>query len=879
MLNIDADLDPEILKLTKDLETLEVNPETLLKRAAKYKNLNKFDKALNDVKTALSLDKSNLEAKNFMFSLLKETQQLKEVEASKNSVKSLLETISIENAPLEDRVESARKLLYLINQNEVEVSRNITQSGGITPLINSYMKDLESNGISEACFQNCLLTIILLSSKHNELNLKDFLTTLNRSNLNLLFFGSSEKKENFVYSIASTKHFKMVIEVLSLLCNFKFFNLPTNETTLLMNVQGIILENCLHVIKLIFKNKKSEELTNDSQDLELKKITLSGLMKILSQRSVCLNFIESKDLNFVLSLSKIEPVKNLIPLVLSRLFEQFESEENGNKILEGRLSSILNSWYKAGNSQDTSTALLALSAIFQAKPLVGSKILQSPGMIEEIADALEFAKEAVQLATLEALTSSCTDKSCRTLILTHLEVVLKNLSKSNSNALKTLASSILIKASTDNIAMQKHILENENALKNFIESVIKNASNSNKSERFLSSIESLAYLSIHTQIKEKLCFDKRFLESIFSLSSQNDNTLRYGIAMILTNISAYKKRLSGEEEQVKKLRELAKDKEVEIEDPKNSDKFVEKRCEFLTKSGVVTCLVKLSKTTSTNIKDIVAQIFLNLTTNKANRGLVVQQGGVRTLLNLSKECSSEFIPIAAQSLAKIVITTDPNVAFKGELKIELIKPLLDLCNGNDQLQQFEGTMGLTNLASTEDRIREIIVSLKGLQTFEMLQFSDNEMIQRAATEMICNMLFNEKVFKHYSERSDSQKLKIFIALSDSENFETQRAASGCLAILSSNEYCCRFIGESEKNIEIIIRLCEVGVNFELVHRGVEILKNFCYYEDLGKKLLKLGVVDLFRRLMKCEVKEIAVIAIEGITLLKERFATAPSLTK
>ena len=51
---------------------------------------------------------------------------------------------------------------------------------------------------------------------------------------------------------------------------------------------------------------------------------------------------------------------------------------------------------------------------------------------------------------------------------------------------------------------------------------------------------------------------------------------------------------------------------------------------------------------------------------QANRGLMVQQGATKVLLHLAYEGTSKGKQCAAQALARIAITINPEVAFPGQ---------------------------------------------------------------------------------------------------------------------------------------------------------------------------------------------------------------------
>ena len=61
---------------------------------------------------------------------------------------------------------------------------------------------------------------------------------------------------------------------------------------------------------------------------------------------------------------------------------------------------------------------------------------------------------------------------------------------------------------------------------------------------------------------------------------------------------------------------------------------------------------------------------------------------------------------------------------------------------------FEALLGLTNLASVDDATKNRITSEKGgVRALEYLQFSDHELVRRAATECMTNLLPHPKVTK------------------------------------------------------------------------------------------------------------------------------------
>ena len=93
-------------------------------------------------------------------------------------------------------------------------------------------------------------------------------------------------------------------------------------------------------------------------------------------------------------------------------------------------------------------------------------------------------------------------------------------------------------------------------------------------------------------------------------------------------------------------------------------------------------IVSLSKDSPSQLlSDSLARCLLNLTVDKNNRGKIIQQGGLKALLLLLKSAGPKGIKDISQSIAKLLITTDPSLAFKGVSALEFVKPLIDLCRG------------------------------------------------------------------------------------------------------------------------------------------------------------------------------------------------------
>ncbi|KAJ3345610.1 Protein unc-45 A [Kappamyces sp. JEL0680] len=321
-------------------------------------------------------------------------------------------------------------------------------------------------------------------------------------------------------------------------------------------------------------------------------------------------------------------------------------------------------------------------------------------------------------------------------------------------------------------------------------------------------------------MKERIAKDTVLLRQLKSFIPTSDAVCQYAFVVMVGNLVGFQKELSPEEQQLRKLHEMAMS--VKKDNAYNSSEHVEERIAALAQQGIIPTIVGLN-CESTNMQAGLSRCLLSVATLQSTRGSLIQSGAPRVLLKLANSASNAEQLAAAQALAKIAITTDPHLAFKGELALEVIRPLVELLKRGKLLAQFEALMGLTNLLGVDDLIRGKFIQLGGLPLVKEMQFSTNLMIRRAATEAICNLIFHPIVFGSFME-PNSQILAIMVALSDDDDFATQKAASGTIAILSSEPESIPRIIRQKRFVEIFAGLLKSDKP-ELVHRAIEVVKN------------------------------------------------------
>lgn len=263
--------------------------------------------------------------------------------------------------------------------------------------------------------------------------------------------------------------------------------------------------------------------------------------------------------------------------------------------------------------------------------------------------------------------------------------------------------------------------------------------------------------------------------------------------------------------------ELAKFAKQHIpeEHPLDAHEHVENRIRILAENGVTHALLALSTTDSKNSREIISRIFNAICEFPELRGIVVQQGGARCLLQLAQNNTAPGKVIAAQALARIGITINPEIAFPGQRAYDAVKPIMDLLDANNSgLQNFEALMALTNLAAVSDSVRKRIIK-DGLGQIEHYVFEDHEQLRRAATQCFLNLMLLEDTQKLF-ERGD--RVKLFTLILGEEDMDTRLAAAGALAILTSNsEVACAKIVTVKEWRDIIGAAC-LAEHIELQYR-------------------------------------------------------------
>ncbi len=392
-----------------------------------------------------------------------------------------------------------------------------------------------------------------------------------------------------------------------------------------------------------------------------------------------------------------------------------------------------------------------------------------------------------------------------------------------------------------------------------------------------------------------------------------ETSVCYGVTTILVNLTSRKPPMSAEDQQIAKLRTVAisgkKGPVRTEEDPLESEEAVKQRVKCVLKTDCVSALRGLARAESRLVKEGLGRLCLNLVEDKGDRPAFVREGGAKVLSGVvrdltvgsatSKDSSIPNDTIvtlpAAQALAKLVITIPPHLLFPPPhltTSFNALTPLYTLLihPSSTPLQAFESLMALTNLASIDPSIASRIVEatvapphtesvwqssgrddkVKVIGKVEELMLDDNNMIRRAATELVCNLASSPAGFNYVtghmaggSSARVKSRLNILLVLTDVDDLPTRLAAGGALAILTQSKSACGALlseaydgstpkrtvwsrslrmldpedaaHELDEDNEAIPAISSTPPNPELVHRAVITLLNlFTYASSLDE---------------------------------------------
>ncbi|PGH33618.1 hypothetical protein GX50_03528 [[Emmonsia] crescens] len=590
--------------------------------------------------------------------------------------------------------------------------------------------------------------------------------------------------------------------------------------------------------------------------------------------------------------------------------------ENGQifftKILTARVARQRN--------DDYIIAFSAAAAVFPIIPSITATLFLTDGFVQSLVVLLEQKRKAstVERAVLELFNAACIDKQCREAIDKYCGEWLSHTLSSGIEESSELAAVTLAKIrASENGAHPKPTAasgvrgeESLGSSHDLVERFKSLLAKRPQKGDFHHLVEGLAFSSVKPDVKEQLASKgSAFPSDLVAILKNNttDSSLIYGGLMIIHNLTKYLPNISEEQKKISELRSYANaSSKPAASDPLDDDHHVKERCGTIINAGIMPLLVDCNKanTTSNSIQDLTSKILLSLSKTPQTRGKLAQQGAVKLLLSLlsyrtdnntNYRENDEPTQNTAHALARILISVNPAHVFSSSGFPQIttaIRPLIHLLQPSsstttnpspspslstetprDLLPSFESLLALTNLASTStpnassssssSPSAATTITRLAFPTIEDLLLSSNTYLQRAASELTCNLMTCPDGVAKFADGTPraAQRLHILLALADVRDLATRRAAGGALAALTEFEEVVEALLEREGGVEVLLGMCRESGDgegeddgdggMEMVHRGLVCVRNMgCCEGEVGRRarrvLKERGAVEVLR---------------------------------
>uniref|UniRef100_A0A7N6AC26 UNC-45/Cro1/She4 central domain-containing protein n=1 Tax=Anabas testudineus TaxID=64144 RepID=A0A7N6AC26_ANATE len=825
-------------------QALDVDPGDMkarFRRAQAFQKLGRLDQAFLDVQKCAQMEPKNKAFQDLLRQLGAQIQQksaqLSSTDARVQQMFSLLLDASANDS---DRQKAAQNLVVL--SREEAGAEQIFRNDGVK-LIQKLLPSKQEEVVLSA-----LRTLVGLCTGHqsrtmaivNELGMEQLCAVM----------GSGAS----TVSLAACHLLQVMFEALT---EGMKREIRGKDEAILPGEFGLSLCLCLHLatnespgrdsaINLLVKQVPRKSLKNPDNSLTLWVID-HGLKKILEVAGTVPELSEGPHLtdNSHMSCS----------VLLSKLYDDLKSDkerENFNKLCE----EYVQQHFSQPGLGAKLRAIQTVSVLLQGPSDVGNRTLEMSGMMDAVISLCASEDVIHQQVAVEALIHAAGKAKRASFITANGVSLLKDLyKKSENDRIRVRALVGLCKlgsAGGTDFSMKQFAEGSTLKLAKQCRKWLCNESLPPTSRRW--SVEGLAYLTFDADVKEDFVEDKNALLAMFELTKSEDKTVLFAVGSTLVNCTnSYE--VEKPDPQLVELAKYAK-QHVPEEHPKDAPSYVEKRLVKLLEAGVVSalgCMVKQESPALTEAcRECIARVFLALVQRQEDRGTVVAQGGGKALIPLALDNTDVGKIKAAQALAKITITSNPEIAFPGERIYEVVRPLVSLLSLEcSLLQNFEALMALTNLAGISDRLRQKIIKEKAVPKIEGYMFEEHDLVRASATECMCNLVLSTEVQKLYVA-TGNDRLKLLVLYSGEEDERLRKAAAGTLAMLTAEqpELCARIPTTTTHWLEIIQALLLSEIS-DLCHRGVVIIQNMMQAEkSLAETLMESEALEILSVLAK-----------------------------
>jgi len=840
---------------------LEISPadvKALFRKCQALESLGCFGEALKEGLKVQHMEPKNTAIREALERInIKLQAKAKEDAQTVNRVASMFKFSSDESLELEKREQAVENLIVLARESEAG-AEEIMRNSGVKHLCNLILENIKRENTIAI---NSIRVLSELSKKSPQ-RTKQVLDQLNSGVDFLMDVMESLRSEEILTALQYTLQVMLTTLTGYEIREIKDKNKMMHDSKRLKENELIIDE----IMTALYRRLTRRIMTGQARDCILEVLmrnveyeAADWSHKII-ERSLLPNFLEIaselEDVKYESSMDITCNTRSHVSLTLDRIYSNCYSDKQ-REIYRDQVKKYLDGLLQAADIESKVRATAIITTLLHGPLEVGNHCLGQQGLVEMmLVMAGAEGDEVQQKVAADAIIAAASKKDKCSSIAAMGVNILKKLYSSSNDAIKVRGLVGLCKLSSMGGTDAAIKPFSEESIHKLVKACKKFLTSPKETDIKKWASEGFAYLTLDAAVKEEVVNDKQVIDALINLGKSGNLSCLYGVITSFVNLTnSYEKN-----EVLPEMIELAKfaKQHVPEEHVKDKKDFVDKRVRKLAEHNVAAALTGLSKTESASARELICRVFNAICEFKEHRGGVVSTGGAKALLKMALENNTPKGKIyAGQALARIGITINPEIAFPGQRVVEVVGPIAQLlhveCTG---LQNFEALMALTNLASVSDTVINRILKDCGLSKIENYMFEDHELLRRAATQCVNNLIAHKHVTEAYEGNND--RVKMLVILSEEDDLETAKAASGALATLTAiSKKAAQKILQVKRWFQILLMLSS-SKDKELQHRGVLIVRNIMNADkESAEKIVETPIFQVMMAIVRPEVDDIS----------------------
>lgn len=408
-------------------------------------------------------------------------------------------------------------------------------------------------------------------------------------------------------------------------------------------------------------------------------------------------------------------------------------------------------------------------------------------------------------------------------------------------------------------------------------------------------VEALCYLGASPVVKRAVVSEEGALECICGLVRRGRlrGAVLYGAAALLGSLSASSEEqlqaetLAGETEHedlspedaemLRKAAGMGRAEPTDADRAADEPEALRKRKLTLACKGGAGALVAmllsgtgsekaagagLAAAPNSRLAETAAEGIFHLASEPAARAPLVSAGALPALLRATRGGSKRAALLSSHAVARLLISTNPALVADATL-LDCAGPLVRLIQHDYALQQFEGLLALTNLASAGYEYKCHVADVdKGaaFSALEELQWGRHPKVARAATECLANLIPAPKVIAELKKIPARLRAWLELALppTPTEGDEGREydpaaasAAAGGLAMAAGEEGVTAAMFSTDDFAEGVVCLLTLGPG--MAHRAAALCAAALAVapEECREKLSGAGAKAALRAVLEC----------------------------